>query len=270
MTSLRSLLFTSYLYLIIAILGLVLSPSLLLGRSLTLKAARLWANLVIGGLRIICGTKFEIRGLENIPKGPAIIASKHQAMWETVSYFKILNDPAYVIKRELSLIPVYGWYCKKLKLIAVDRDAHAKALRSMVRQAQECIADNRSIVIFPEGTRTQPGTTLDYKPGTAAIYRQLNVPCVPVALNSGLYWRRGKPKRQGTIIVEFLPAIEPGLKRQEFMNQLRDKIETASNRLYKEGCQVLNEPEPATAAQNTDLSDTAPIIASSQSEKINP
>jgi len=243
MTAFRSFVFTAYLYGLTASMAVILSPLLLLPASSKASGAaiRLWARWLLAGLKVICGTTYEVRGRQHLPHGAALIASKHQAMWETVSFFHILDDPAFVLKRELMQIPFYGWFCKKAGMISIDRQAHATALRQMVKDARNQTALGRPVVIFPEGTRGEPGGRNDYKPGVAALYRQLDLPCIPVALNSGLFWRRGRPKRAGTIVVEFLPPIAPGLSRKDFMHTLENEIETASRRLVEEGCAQLGE-----------------------------
>jgi 1-acyl-sn-glycerol-3-phosphate acyltransferase len=183
---------------------------------------------------VTAGTRYEIRG--TLPTGPALIASKHQSMWDTIIFTAILNDPAMVLKAELLWIPYYGWYSKKAKMIAIDRGAGASAIRRLSAQGKAALAANRQIVIFPEGTRSAPGTKLDYKPGVAALYRQLGVPCIPAAVNSGLYWpRRRFLRKPGTIVLEFLEPIAPGLDRQTFMAELETRIETATARLLAEG-----------------------------------
>lgn len=232
----RSLMFNLYLYAITAGLAVIGLPTLLLPRAASQQTMHLWSRLVNVGLRLICGIHIEIRGRENLPGGPVLIASKHQSMWDTIIFLGLLPDVAYVLKKELSYIPVYGWYTVRAGMILVDREAHAKALRKMVGDAKERIAEKRSVLIFPEGTRVSPGDKIDYKPGIAALYTQLKVDCVPIAVNSGLYWPRRKFLRPpGTIILEFLPPIPPGLKRRAFMETLETRIEAATDRLVAEG-----------------------------------
>ena len=207
-------------------------PALLMPRRFTILVGEIWFPFVLAALRFICGVSHEIRGLENVPAKPCIIAAKHQSAWDTFAFLTFIDDGAYVIKRELTRIPVYGWMLIKAAMVPVDRAAGAKALRNMVRTARSRMADGRHIVIFPEGTRTAPGERRSYHPGVAALYSQLAVPVVPVALNSGLFWpRRAFLKRPGHIVVEFLPPIPPGLPRREFMEQLQSAIEEASRRL---------------------------------------
>jgi len=233
--ALRSLLYQIYLYTVSAIMTLGALPLLVLPRSWTAAAIRLWSKLQLWGAANITGVDYEIRGAENLPDGPCLIASKHQSMWDTIFWAVGAKDPAIVLKKELTYVPLYGWYAMKAGMISIDRGSGPSAIRKLVRQGKRAVADGRPIMIFPEGTRSAPGSDSDYKPGAAALYTQLDVPCIPVALNSGMFWARRALKRQpGTIVVEILPAIEPGLKRRDFMAQLEAAIEPATTRLVEE------------------------------------
>ena len=230
-----SALFVIWLYGLMAVMGLICLPALLGPRSWAKACFSLYLALVLAGLRVLCGIRFEVRGREHIPQGPALVASKHQSMFETLAFWQILPDPAIILKKELKFLPVFGWYAMKLKNVAVDRSAGAKALRNMLKAARERAEEGRQIVIFPQGTRVKPGAEESYKPGVAGLYSAMGVPCVPVALNSGLYWQgSGFVRHPGTILVEFLPAIEPGLSKGEFMATLEARIETASDALLAE------------------------------------
>lgn len=201
-------------------------------------------------LRVIAGTTYEVRGRENIPQTACVVASKHQSMWETVSLLAIVDDPALVMKQELLYIPLYGWYVQKARMIAIRRSDGPKALRKMLRQSADAAAEDRHLIIFPEGTRAAPGARNPYMPGVAGLYSHLNVPCVPVALNSGLFWPRRKlERRPGNIIIEFLPPIAPGLKRAEFMVELETRIETATDKLLVEAGFDLEAARQANAAE---------------------
>ncbi|MCC5994943.1 MAG: 1-acyl-sn-glycerol-3-phosphate acyltransferase [Oceanicaulis sp.] len=227
-----SALFVVWMYGLMAVLGIVFAPTLLGPRSWTRAAFRFYLALVFGGLRVLCGIRYEVRGREHLPTGGALVASKHQSMFETLALWAILPDPAIILKKELAFLPVFGWYAMKLKNIKVDRAAGAKALRGMLKQARERAAEGRQVVIFPQGTRLAPGVHESYKPGVAGLYAAMKVACTPVALNSGLYWpARGFVRKPGTIIVEFLPAIAPGLPKDAFMAELETRIETASDAL---------------------------------------
>lgn len=235
MAFIGSLLFVVWMYGLMAVLGIVFAPTLLGPRSWARAALRFYLALVFGGLRVLCGVRYEVRGREHMPSGGALIASKHQSMFETLAFWAILPDPAIILKKELAFLPVFGWYAMKLKNIKVDRSAGAKALRDMLKQARDRAGEGRQVVIFPQGTRLEPGGTDTYKPGVAGLYSAMKAPCVPVALNSGLYWpAHGFMRRRGTIVVEFLPAIEPGLSKDAFMAELETRIETASSALLAE------------------------------------
>ena len=232
MTVLRSLIFTLWLYLSMVIFAVGLSPALLMPHRAAMGVIKLWARFVLFGLRWIAGVRVEFRGLEHRPTGAALIAAKHQGMLDVVAPFAILDDPCFVLKKELMPLPFFGWFAWKTKMIAVDRSAHSKALKDMVRQTRARLADDRQILIFPEGTRTTPGEPADYKPGVAAIYRDVNAPCWPIATNSGVHWpAHGFKRYPGVVVFEFLPPIPAGLKRAEFMTELENRIETASTAL---------------------------------------
>ncbi len=229
---LRSLAFNVGWYLGSVLFAVLGSPLLLAPRPVVVAWARAWIVFVLWWLRITCGLTHRVIGLENLPAGPVIIACKHQSTWETMAFTLLFSDIAIVLKRELLFIPIVGWAMARAGNIAVARGDGASALRGLVKQAKAAIADGRSIVIFPEGTRVAPGDQRPYQVGTAALYRQLGVPVVPIALNSGLFWGRRKwIKRPGTITLEVLPPIAPGLRREPFMEILRDRIETATTRL---------------------------------------
>jgi len=233
--ALRALLFNVFFMLWtggLAILYLVLLP---FPWRVLFSAVTWWAHTVLWVLRHFIGLDYVVRGQEHLPAGPAIVAAKHQSAWDTVAISVLIEYPSVVLKRELLMLPVWGWHARHCGMIAVDRGAGASALKSMVKQAKARIAEGRKIVIFPQGTRTVPGDRRDYFPGVAALYSQLDLPVVPVALNSGLFWgRRAFTKRPGTIVVEYLPPIAPGMPRAAFMRELEARIEAASDRLARE------------------------------------
>ncbi|MFO1157560.1 MAG: lysophospholipid acyltransferase family protein [Reyranellaceae bacterium] len=232
---LRSFAFNVGWYAGTAAIALAGMPILLMPRRAVVAWAQLWIRFCLGWLRLTVGLDHVLRGQENLPDGPVIIAAKHQSSWETLAFTLLFPGAATVMKRELVYIPIVGWAMARAGNIAVERGDGAKALRGLVRDAKAVIADGRSILIFPEGTRVAVGSQRPYQVGTAALYRQLDVPVVPVALNSGLFWgRRQFVKRPGRIVVEILPAIPPGLDRETFMATLRERIETATGRLVGE------------------------------------
>jgi 1-acyl-sn-glycerol-3-phosphate acyltransferase len=211
------------------------APILLLPRRAVAAWARAWIRFCLWWLDVTVGLRHRMTGLEHLPQGAVIIAAKHQSSWETLAFTLLFPDSATVLKRELLFIPVVGWAMARAGNIAVARGEGATALRGLLRQARRVIGQGRSIVIFPEGTRVAVGAERPYQVGIAALYRQLGVPVVPVALNSGLFWgRRQFVKRPGVTQVEILPAIPPGLDRKVFMTMLRERIETATARLVSE------------------------------------
>jgi 1-acyl-sn-glycerol-3-phosphate acyltransferase len=229
---LRSLCFNVGWYAGSVVLALVGSPILLMPRRAVIAWAILWIDFIVWWLRLTCGLTHRVVGMENLPDGPVIIACKHQSSWETLAFTKLFPNVAIVLKRELLFIPIVGWAMARAGNIAVARGDGAQALRGLVRQAKAAIGEGRSILIFPEGTRVAVGVERPYQVGTAALYRQLGVPVVPVALNSGLFWGRRKwVKRPGVITVQVLPPIAPGLNRQVFMTTLRERIEGATEQL---------------------------------------
>lgn len=208
---------------------------LLLPRSWAMAALKAWAATSLWWLKVICGTRMEVRGREFIPRDGALIAGKHQSTWETFAILPLFADPAVVLKKELTYIPFFGWFIFKFRMIPVEREAGSAALRTIIARAQAAVAMGRQVIMFPEGTRRAPGAAPDYKPGATALYLKLGRPCVPFALNSGLYWPRRKfLRRPGTIIVEFLAPIPPGLPRRDFERRLIEAVETTTTRLEAE------------------------------------
>jgi len=231
----RSLLFSLLFYVTTALYVLLGSPLLFLPRPWAMAALKNHCRTELWLLKHIVGLDYEVRGLDKLPKGPCLVASKHQSAWETFALIPLFRDPALLMKRELFWIPFHGWFSYKFGMIPVDRDAGPTALRRMLHAAQKRIKDGREIIIFPEGTRRAPGAPPAYKTGIVLLYNALEVPCVPVALNSGFFWaRRSLTRKPGAIIVEILDPIPPGLPKAEFLDRLEEAIETASNRLLAE------------------------------------
>ena len=241
MTQIRSLAFNAIFFAWTFLFSVSVILLGFLPRKLLQQVISEWMRTVMTVLRWTTGIRYEVRGWEHFPTGPAIIASKHQSAWDTGIFYILCYDTAYVLKRELTWIPFYGWVLKRVKMIAVDRSARASALKLLVRQTGAALAAGRQVVIFPEGTRRAVGAPPDYQPGVAALYRAFDVPVVPVAVNSGLYWpRRSFLKKRGTILIEFLPHIPKGLDRKAFMAELEGRIEEGTNRLVAEGQRTLS------------------------------
>ena len=229
---LRSLLFNVAFYVWTVIMVMVCTPLLAFERRYILWAMAFWGRGVNWLMGVLAGINVVIRGAENVPAGPCIIAAKHQSAWDTIYWHMGAHDPAVVMKRELLFIPFYGLFAMKVGMIAVDRSAGSSAMRHLLKGGKRALAEGRPVVIFPQGTRVAPGAPHAYQPGVAALYKALNCPVVPVALNSGVFWtRRQFLRRPGTLVLEYLPPIPPGLPRPTFMAELEQRTETASDRL---------------------------------------
>ncbi|MCB1487795.1 MAG: 1-acyl-sn-glycerol-3-phosphate acyltransferase [Bauldia sp.] len=230
------------------VIGVV--PFLLFPQRVGVAYTQLWGRVCIALARVLAGIRLEIRGRENIPAGAAIVAAKHQSAYETFALGVPLTQPTYVIKQELKRIPLYGFYTSAAGMIHVDRSGGAPALRTLVERSREEAAKGRPIIIFPEGTRRAPGAEPDYHPGVSFMYKSLDLPVVPVALNSGLFWPRRRFMRYpGTIVIEFLPVIEPGLNMKAFARRLEETIESASDRLIAEAARAPHPPPVSDAAR---------------------
>jgi 1-acyl-sn-glycerol-3-phosphate acyltransferase len=229
---LRSLLYNVLFYLLLVGWLILAIPTYLMPRWAIMSIARNWARSSIFLLRVICRTKVEYRGLEKIPKGPLVVASKHQSMWETFALLQFFDQPLFILKRELTWIPLFGWYLVKSNMIGIDRSAGGRSLLAMARRAGEEVRRGRQLIIFPEGTRTPVDAPPHYKTGVAQVYVECGVTCVPVALNSGLFWpRRTFMRYPGTLVVEFLDPLPPGLPRREFITRISTVIEDATRKL---------------------------------------
>ena len=231
----RSLLF-NICYISWAMLSaIIFAPLFIISPRAALLAGPPWAGVVLWLARVLCGIRYEVRGKEYAVEGPYIYASKHQSAWETAFFLTQFKRPSYILKRELLRIPLWVWYLWRMQMIYIDRHAGVTSMKDMIRQSKAAIFANRPIIIFPEGTRTKPASAPVYHPGVIALYNQLKVPVIPVALNSGVFW--GKDafiKRSGTIVVEFLPPIPTGLGKEEFASRLQNTIESASAKLLAE------------------------------------
>lgn len=236
MNAARSALFYAWLFGTIILMALLCLPVLLMRRGVLTAGQRLWAKLVLGGLRLICGVRVEVRGAEHRPTGGALIAAKHQSMLDGIAPLVFLHDPTFVLKKELLANPVYGAYGRKAELISLDREGGAAALKALVADVRDRLARGRPTIIFPEGTRQAPGAPPDYKPGVAGLYREIDGAVIPMATNSGLRWPAdGWVMQPGAAIYEFLSPISPGLKRGAFMAELQARVEAASEALRLEG-----------------------------------
>jgi 1-acyl-sn-glycerol-3-phosphate acyltransferase len=256
MLFLRSLLFNIVFYINLTILVIGGLPCMLFGRASILELARTWGRTSIWLLDKICGVKVEFRGLGNLSQKGCIIAAKHQSIWETFALTTQVRDFTFILKRELTFLPLFGQYLVRGDQIAIDRKSRSVALRQLVEQAGAAISEGRAIFIFPEGTRRPAGAPPAYKSGVTHLYAAAHAPCIPVALNSGLFWPRRKfLRRPGTIVVEFLPVIAPGLPSEDFARILQERMETACDRLIVEA--LARDPSLAANLEKRDLA--API-----------
>jgi 1-acyl-sn-glycerol-3-phosphate acyltransferase len=235
MTFVRSLLYAIWFYTTMLVTGLICMPVAIFSRSAAMSAIRVWCGMQRLGLRLLCGIRTEFRGLENLPKGPGLIAMKHQSTYDTIAPFLFIENPGYILKKELLKIPVFGIYASRVG-IPIDRAGGARTMKLMLAAAKAGMAGGQQIVIFPEGTRQLPDTPADIKPGVIFMYNELEVPCVPVALNTGLCWQgSGFIRKPGHVIFEVLKPIEPGLNRKELTQRLKDALDPATERLVAEG-----------------------------------
>ena len=242
MIFLRSAIFNIVFYLNLLVQIVPAFAAMFLWRTAMLDIARFWTRTNLWLLRAICDIDVEFRGSERIPRGPLLVACKHQSMWETFALLMMLPDPAYIMKRELMWIPFFGWYTWKAGMIGINRTKGSQASAQMAARAREALAHKRQIVIFPEGTRRPPGAPPRYKYGVAHLYTELGARCLPIALNSGLFWpRRSWLRYPGTIRIEALEPIPAGLSKEVFFTKIRDDIEIATARLLGEGERELAE-----------------------------
>lgn len=231
----RSVVFNALFYLNTLFWLIVGIPTFVMPYRAIIWIAKSWGRVNLVLLRVVAGVDYEIRGREKIPSGPAIVASKHQSAWETFALLPLFDNPLFILKRELQWIPVFGWLAIKGRMVPVDRKKGSQALIAMTERARVELSDGRQLIIFPEGTRRPAGAEPRYKYGVAHLYAAEGVPCLPVALNSGVFWpRRSLRLRPGTVVVEILDPIMPGLDKDVFFARLQETIETATARLIAE------------------------------------
>ena len=239
MVAVRSVIFNLLFYATLVVLMIVGLPMILGGRRGVFALASVWRAVSVWLLEHVCGLKVEYRGVENIPPGGVLIAAKHQSFLETFALLKYAPDFAIILKRQLTYVPLFGLYLIVSKQIAIDRARGRQALQQIAAAAKPVLAAGRQIFIYPEGTRRPPGAPPKYKHGVAAIYAETGAPCLPVAVNTGLFWRRrGFMRRPGVAVIEYLPPIPPGLDREVFAARLQEAIETACARLNAEAARA--------------------------------
>jgi 1-acyl-sn-glycerol-3-phosphate acyltransferase len=232
----RSLAFNAVFYVNLALHMAVAIPTFVLPQRFMVQISRSWGATSLWLLRVICGIKVEWHGLEKIPQGAFLVAAKHQSAWETFALLPLFPMPTAIVKRELLRIPWFGWHLWKCGMIGVDRSAGRDALAGVIAGTRAALARGRQVIIFPEGTRRPPGAEPDYKLGIVQVYAAVGAPCLPIALNSGLFWPRRKFVRYpGTVRVEILDPLPANLPKREFFARLRNDIEAATARLVAEG-----------------------------------
>ena len=228
-----SLLFTVQMYLVMIVLALVFALPALVWRGASFFWMQSFCRWTRFSARILIGLRTEVRG--EVPTGACIVASKHQAFLDSITLLSVLDAARFIMKKELTWIPVVGWHAVRMGCIPVDRGKRGKAISKMMADVKSGQAKPGQLIIYPQGTRVPPGETLPYKMGTALLYSQLGQDCIPVATNVGVFWpRKGLAYKPGVAVIEFLPAIKPGLSNAAFMAELESRIETASNRLMAE------------------------------------
>ena len=230
----RSLIFNLLFLMWTILICICCSPLLFCSFKIVAYAGRWWGFGTLWLLKYVCNLKLKVIGEENLPKGSFIVASKHQSELETIMFHAILNKPVYVLKQELTKIPLIGYYFKKMGMIIINRAGHMNALKQMIIDSGNRLKDGRPVIIFPEGTRTKPYQMVKYHPGIAALYANSGYPVIPAATNSGVFWPKNSFWRKpGTFTIEFLPVIKPKLNKNEFLSQLQQVIETNSLKLIE-------------------------------------
>ena len=218
---------TAWFALGVLIFWLVGSP-----RKAIRAATRLWVRGVLFGLKHVVGLDYVEVGRDLIPAKPCLIVCNHQSTWETLAFMALFPDVAIVAKQELLRIPIIGWYLRKSPMIIIDRESGSKALKAMLNESREALADGRSVLIFPEGTRMKESEPIRFKRGVELLYAKLGTPVLPVLVNSGKFWGpSGSSKRGGTITVSYLPPILPGMPAELFVREAEAQMEAERQRL---------------------------------------
>ena len=213
-------------------MGVLSLPFLFLPNRYIRFPAKIWVKGLFVCLKYICGITHEIRGLDNLSDEPIIIVSKHQSAFETFALYYYLKKSFFIHKKQLFYIPIFGQYLMKHNMVAIDRAGKASAMRKMISDVKKKLDNGSTIIIFPEGTRKKPREKADYKTGFIGIYNTAKRKLQPVALNSGLFWKKGlKTIKKGHIIIEFLPQIDVGLDKREVLKKVEHSIESATNKL---------------------------------------
>ena len=228
MNRIRSIVFTIVIALGAVLFTIVFLPAAFAGERVVIRIIRWWACFALAAMALIAGVTYRVEGRDNIPEGGALVVSNHQSLWETIALNLLFSHPIVILKKELLRIPIYGWWVKRAGNIAIDRNGGAKELRRMREETAARTAAGAQVIVFPEGTRVEPGKTSPYQPGVAGIYLAANAPCVPVAHDSGRFWRKlGGALDPGEITMRILEPIPPGLDRREFQRVIEQRINDA-------------------------------------------
>lgn len=230
---LRSVLFIVQMYIAMPIIGLAFAPWALVDKRGAFAACKGYSRYVFWTARWMVGIRCEVRGAP--PYGEVLVAAKHQSFLDIMMIFTALPSAKFIMKKEILRTPIIGLYARRLDCVAVDRGKRGAAIEKMVSDVKTGRSTPGQLIIYSQGTRVPPGVKMPYKVGTGVLYEQLGQPCAPVATNVGVLWpKRGLLRKPGVAVVEFLPIIEPGLPRDEFMQQLEHAVETRSDALMLE------------------------------------
>ncbi|MBB3713140.1 1-acyl-sn-glycerol-3-phosphate acyltransferase [Limimaricola variabilis] len=230
---LRSLLFSVLIYAAMLPIALAYLPWALRSRDGAVAAAHRWCAFVRWLAYWLLNLRTEIRGTP--PEGEVLIAAKHQSFLDIILIYGAVPRGRFIMKKELVYAPILGQIALRMGCVPVDRGRRGAAIKKMMEEVRAGRDDPGQLIIYPQGTRVAPGVVAPYKMGTAALYRELGQPCVPVACNVGVFWpRRGVMRRPGTAIIEFLPEIPPNLPPNLFMQQIEEAVETRSDALMAE------------------------------------
>lgn len=225
MSLMRPIIFYIVFYVGSIVLFVTCAPGLILPRKHFLWFTKVWTSFVIFAARWILGIDYSVSGLEHIPQGRFMVAALHQSAYDIFALAHVFPHPVYVVKKELSAIPLFGTYMRRLGLIAVDRKAGMTAIKHLLREAEKNITPEQPLIIYPEGTRSAPNAILPFQPGIGLLYESLKLPVLPVVLDSGYYWpRKSIRKKSGCVHIRILPPIMPGLTRVAFMQTLQEQI----------------------------------------------
>ncbi len=248
----RSLLFVFQMYLVMAFMAIYYMPRAMIAPEWAYRGIRTYCRWVMSSARIMVGLKTEIRG--NVPSGRVLVCAKHQSFLDILMICNCIEEPRFVMKRQLLQAPIVGYFAKRIGCIAIDRSKGSQAVRQMLDGLTSASRENAQLVIYPQGTRVAPGAWLPYRIGASVLYENMNVPCVPVATNVGLFWPRlGILRKPGTAVVEFLDPIPAGQPPEEFLQLVEEVVEAGSNRLMREAGYDGELPEPAPAVSHSKL-----------------